>query len=527
VGFYTPQWQRDLRAANFDPARYDPAKAPLLYQAFCVGGTPPIGTACANANRRALNPATGQLFTNTNLVRSFVLGTGDPNNGLALAADPTVPRGFKDVQPVNLEPRVGFAWDVFGKGKTVLRAMGGVYHAPRFGGGTTGGNLVNNAPFQHSLTISNGNIDQLESLVGTAQSTPTTLNAVESHSNTPATYNFSLGIQQEIGFKTVAEVSYVGSLSRHLGQRRNINGVPDGARFLNLHPGNRDPFSANSAKNDDFLRPYQGYGSIDMVTYSGSSNYNGLQVQIGRRYTRGFQYGIAYTYSKTFDYANDDSSDVSFPRPYRAFNYGPADFDQTHIFTLHYIWDIPGLGRRFDNRFVKAIFDGWLLSGITSFVSGKPKSVSVTYNSGTVTATGQAAITDFTGGTVNARPNMICNPNHRMGRVDANGSPILIDTSCFAKPTALGDIGNTPRNVLRLPGLINWDLALFKNFRLGEKRNLQFRWETYNLLNHTNFADIDASMVFDANGVQTDKAFGTPTSARSPRVMQGSLRFSF
>jgi len=90
-----------------------------------------------------------------------------------------------------------------------------------------------------------------------------------------------------------------------------------------------------------FLRPYRGYSDINMVMYSGSSNYNALHVQLNRRYVSGFQFGIAYTFAKTLDYANDDSSDVVFPRPYRRFNYGPSDQDQTHIFTANYIWDIP------------------------------------------------------------------------------------------------------------------------------------------------------------------------------------------
>jgi hypothetical protein len=528
---YHSQWkQRDGKASNFDPSLYDRSKAPVLYESACaVAFTPPA--TCPTASRRARNPVTGQLLAltgaNAGLVGAFVPGTGDSNNGLALPDDPNTPSGFKKAQPIDWEPRLGFAWDLFGSGKTVLRAMGGVYHAPRTGGGTTGGNLVNNAPFQRTLNIDFGSIADLVNLTGTALNRPTTLNAVESSSQTPTTYNFSLGVQQDIGFKTVLEVSYVGSLSRHLGERRNINGVPDGAKY----PGvNIDPVTG-SRFGDDFLRPYRGYGDINVVTYSGSSSYNGLQVQVSRRYTRGFQYGVAYTYSKTMDYANDDSSDIFSPRPYKQFNYGPADFDQTHILTINYIWDVPGLGRRFDNGFVKTVFDGWLLSGTTSAVSGRPKTnlgiTGITYSSGTVTATGLPAITDFSGGDINARPFVICDPNRNTGAVDSTGSPVLIDTSCFARPTALGQIGNVQRNLVRLPGLLTFDLALFKNFKLGEKRSFQFRWETYNLFNHTNFRDIDGNMTFDANGNQTNRTFGAPTSARPPRVMQGSLRINF
>jgi carboxypeptidase family protein/TonB-dependent receptor-like protein len=536
---YHSQWsQLDNLASNFDPKLYDPAKAPLLYKPFCVGGTPATA-ACATANRRAIDPRTGQLFTNTNLVGTFVPGTGDPNNGLAIAGQGDTPRGFKSVQPIDFEPRVGFAWDISGRARTVVRGQFGVYHAPRAGGGTTGGNLVNNPPFQRNLQINFANIDNLVNLVGTALSSPTSLNAVESRSNTPTTYNISLGIQQDIGFKTVIEISFVGSFTRHLGERRDINQVPDTAKWINLHPENRNPFSAvgtngpnqTGALADNFLRPYQGYSSITEVMYAGSSNYNGLQVQVNRRYTHGFQYGIAYTYSKTFDYANDDSSDVFNGRPYKAFNYGPADFDQTHIFTINYIWDVPGLGRSFDNKLVKTLFDGWQLSGTTSYASGKPK----VFGSGTglnwsFAGTASAInITDFTGGSINARPDVVfaCDPNKPNGSSDPTGTKYVINPNCFAKPANAGDIGNLPRNSIRLPSTFNNDLAIFKNFGLGEKRYLQFRWETYNLFNRANFRDIDGSMTFDATGKQTNTRFGAPISARSPRVMQGSLRISF
>ncbi len=544
MGYHSHWFQRDRKAANFDPARFDAAKAPLLYSPFCVDNPPAIGTACPSNKQHAVDPRnlpdpdSSQLL-DAKLVGSFVPGTGDLLNGLALGTDPATPKGFKAPVPIDWEPRAGFAWNIFGKGKTVLRAMGGVYHSPRVGGGTTGGNLVNNPPEQRTLTLEFSSIDRLVDLVGTALSTPTSANAVEVHSKTPTTYNFSLGVQQDIGFKTVVEISYVGSVSRHLGERRNINGVPDGARFLDLHPENRDPRTASSAKANNFLRPYQGFGDINMVMYSGTSNYNGLQVQVNRRYTRGLQYGVAYTWSKTLDHANDDSSDVVNTRPYREFTYGLADFDQTHIFTVNYIWDIPGLGRRFDRGVIKVILGGWQVSGITSLVTGKPKSVSVSYaNTQNLTdpATGLRVSTDFTGGQVNARANMICNPNRRTGQVARDGTPVLIDTSCFASPTVRGDIGNTPRNVLRLPGVINFDLAIFKNIHINERATVQFRWETYNLFNHTNFRDIDAAMTFDVvkdprtgelSRIQTNNRFGQPTSARSPRVMQGSLRFSF
>jgi len=579
-GYTSGQFQLDGQGSNFDPAKFDPNKAPLLYVAYCNGqlnGVPAFGTACSSANQFAIDPRQlnnpNRTLLNKNLVRAIIPGTGDITNGLALPTDPTTPRAYRETPTIYYEPRIGFAWDIHGRGRTVLRGMGGLYHMPRVGGGTGGASsLGNNPPQQRTFQILNGNIDNLANLTNTAALFPVTISALEAHSNIPSTANFSLGVQQEIGFKSVLEVSYVGAFARHLGERRNINAVPDGSRFVDCtitakfgvpcHQENRDPLTASSAKNNDFLRPYRGYGDINLVLYSGTSNYNGLQVQLNRRYTRGFQFGVAYTYSKSFDYANDDSSDVSFPRPYKSFNYGPSDFDQTHILTVNYIYDIPKLSKRFDNSVVKAVFDGWQLSGTSSYASGRPKNLSVTYTTGTATITaGQTCppgtvqtsatvctmITDFTGGTVNARPNIICDPVKGASGADLTGSAFVINTACFTNPTALGQIGNMPRNSVRIPSILNNDVALFKNFKIGESRGIQLRWEVFNIFNRANFDDIDGSLTFGVVQVnpnpslactaagnactaivkQTRTTFGTPTTARTPRVMQASLRVNF
>lgn len=568
-GYHSPFTQVDGQGSNFVPSLFNPANAVVLYESACaVTFTPPA--TCPAAQRRARNPLNGQLIpltgTNSGLIGSIVPGSGNAINGLALGTDPNTTLGFRSTRAIDWEPRLGLAWDIWGKGQTVLRLMGGVYHSPRVGGGTTGGNLVNNPPASRTVSLDYGTIDQLANLTGTALFRPSALNAVEEKSHTPLTYNFSAGIQQEIGFKTVIEVSYVGSVSRHLGELRNINGIPDGAK---LGTNNIDPVTGVRF-GDDYLRPYRGYGNINLVTWSGNSNYNGLQVQVNRRYTQGFQYGVAYTYSKTFDYANDDSSDVFNSRPYKAFNYGPSDFDQTHILTVNYIWDLPRLSKIWSNGFVKTVFDGWQISGTTSFVTGKPKifangpsgsGLTWTYTAGSVTIPGAATgticpggsiqtisggntvctmITDFTGGTVNARPVLTCDPNEGATGADNTGSPYVINTSCFSVPSGLGQIGNLGRNSIRLPSIFNTDLAVFKNFKFGEKRAIQLRWETYNVFNQSNFKDINGVMTFglaavrDSTGTitgatvqQTNNAFGTVNSARSPRVMQASIRINF
>jgi len=581
LAYTAGQFQLDDQGSNFDPSRFDPSKAPLLYVAYCKGspvGVPAFGTACAAANQFAIDPRevnnANPTLLNKNLVRAIIPGSGDTTNGLALPTDPSTPRAYRETATIYYEPRVGIAWDIFGKGNTIIRGMGGLYHMPRVGGGTGGASsLGNNPPQQRTFQILNGNIDNLANLTNTAALFPVTISALEAHSNIPSTANFSFGVQQEVGFKSVVEVSYVGAFARHLGERRNINAIPDASRFVDCtisakygvpcHQENRDPFTASTAKNNDFLRPYRGYGDINLVMYSGTSNYNGLQMQLNRRYTHGFQFGVAYTYSKSFDYANDDSSDVSFPRPYKSFNYSPSDFDQTHILTGNYIYDIPKLSRKFgDNGVIKAIFDDWQLSGTSSYATGRAKNLTVSFTSGTANITaGQGCpagsvltsatvctmLTDFTGGTVNARPNIICDPSKGATGSDLTGSAYVINVGCFANPTGLGQIGNMPRNAVRIPSIFNNDVAMFKNFKIGESRGVQLRWEVFNIFNRANFDDIDGSMTFGIVSVnpnpsqtcaaagntctaairQTRTTFGTPTTARTPRVMQASIRINF
>jgi len=578
---HSAQYQLDDQGSNFDPSKFDPSKAPVLYVGYCAGqpgGVPALGTTCAAANQFAVDPRianpTAADFQNKNLVRAIVPGSGDLLNGLLLPTDPATPKGYRHTKPIDFEPRVGFAWDIMGDGKTVIRGMGGVYHMPRIGGGTGGASsLGNNPPQQRTFQILNGNIDNLTNLINTAALFPVAITALEVQSHTPSTYNFSLGVQRDIGFNTVVEVSYVGAFGRHLGERRNLNAVPDGARFVDCRvipaglcqPQNRDALSTGAAiaKNDDFLRPYRGYGDINQVTWSGNSKYNSLQLQVSRRYANHFQYGVVYTYGISKDYANDDTSDLSSPRPYKAFNYASSDFDQRHILTVGYIYDIPGLSHKFNNNSViKFIFDNWQLSGTTSFATGRPKNnLSASYTSGTATITaGQTCpagtfqtnattctmITDFTGGTVNARAFLTCDPGKNVTGADSTGSAYVINVGCFAPPTALGQIGDVPRNSVRIPSLFNNDLALFKNIKIGERRGIQLRWEMYNIFNRANFEDLDGSLTFavaqvNPNGGsctavgntctavvrQTRSSFGTPTTARTPRVMQASIRINF
>ena len=316
----------------------------------------------------------------------------------------------------------------------------------------------------------------------------------------------TFGIQQNIGLGTLLDVKYVSALGHHLGGSRNLNTLPYGTRFL---PQNIDP-TTNKPYSDNFLRPYPGYGSISYQEHSTSSNYHALQVSANRRLSKGFQFGAAYTYSKTMDYGSNPMY-----RPARIWNYALADFDQTHMLTFNYTYDLPKLSKVLPNPVVRHAFDNWQVSGITSFSSGTPSGIGLsTTNSA-----------DLTGGGDGQRVLVIADP-----RIPHSERTIehMFNNAAFALP-GKGDPGNAPRTMVRGPGINNWDLTVFKLFPIkSEQRSLQLRWEIYNLPNHTQFSGMDTGARFDpVTGAQTNGLFGTATSARSPRQMQVSLRFRF
>lgn len=195
---------------------------------------------------------------------------------------------------------------------------------------------------------------------------------------------------------------------------------------------------------------------------------------------------------------------------------------------INYTWDITQDRFKSAGRLMHEALDGWQLSGENAFVSGDWAPVILTTTDNFDFTGGDGGTGgDLGGGLRIVVPTMTCDP------MAHTGSPVTgyFDTSCFARPSGRGDYGNAPRNAVRKPGIDNWNLALFKNVTFGGRRSFQYRLEAYNVLNHTEFADIDRTARFDTTGAQVNANFGTAIGisgpTRSPRTLQMSLRFNF
>lgn len=481
--------------AGFDPSRFDRARSIQFIRPGLQGNT-----------RVGVHPVTGQTY-NATLIGAIAPGIGDVANGMVVPAQvPGYPRSLSETRGLQYAPRIGFAFDPAGNGKTAIRGGVGMFYNRLNGNAWLPLSALPplvNTPIQ--------NFGQLSTLLSsTGFLFPSNTQGMDREAKVPTTMNFSLGVQRNIGYGTVVDVSYVGALGRHLFWQRDINPIAAGANF---NPANFDPTLAGGRPlAPQFLRPIPGYNSVTLNEPAGSSNYHSLQVTANRRFAKGLTMGLAWTWSKSMDYNSTDLATVSALVPVRIWNYGLSDHDRTHVAKINWLYDVPSTPWK--RGAVNQVLNGWQVSGIASFVSGSPLGIGVT----TVTAV------DITGTpTQGARAVMVGNPVLPKSERTFNRA---FNTGAFAMP-ATGTFGNAARTVIRGPGINNFDVAVFKNFPVHEKLRLQFRSEMYNAFNHTQFGGVDTTARFDVQGRQANTQFGQYTSARDPRQIQLALRLYF
>ncbi|NWG12241.1 MAG: TonB-dependent receptor [Acidobacteria bacterium] len=496
--FYNVPGAHDDRFAitTFDPSRYDRSKtARLIYPGKDSTG-----------KRVGVDLATGTIYP-VPYIGLFVPNSGTYAPGMVVGGKDFV-GSLYETPAVSFGPRFGFAYDPFGDGKTAIRGGAGIFYDRPQGNVYSGTN--GQPPVAYTPTLYYGTLDtflQSQGAVG-----PSGVNAPQvGEEQLSRVANFSLGIQRDIGFKTVVDVSYVGSIGRHLLYARNINPIPMYARF---DPANIDA-TTNKPLPDNFLRPYLGLGDINVRSFGGTSSYNSLQLSVNRRMAQGIQFGVSYTFSKSLGTASSDFESMSPYFPMRSRNYGPLDFDRPHMLVINYTYRIPSLGRRLNNKPLDVVLGGWQISGITSFVSGAGLSPGYSTVDGA----------DITGSSEGARIMVLSDPYlPKSERTFAKN----FKTEAFGRPPSRS-FGNAGLRYLQGPGIDNWDITISKRVPLwgSEQRYFQFRTEFYNAFNHTQFSGYDTTARFDASGNQVNANFGAYNGARDPRRIQLSLRLMF
>ena len=426
-----------------------------------------------------------------------LVGKGDPPADVipilnqypgAAIKDGTVPRGGWLDDRNNFAPRLGFAYDVSGDGKTVIRGGGGIFYV----------NIAQNKTYQATRAfpfyrINNvfANTDPRSPNLFLSDPFPAALlstgiagRSVDMNMRTGYMIQQNLNVQRQLDKATVFEVGYAGSKGNHLNRSRDLNAAPLG------------PDSIASR------RPFPKYSTIPQLEASASSVFHSLQLRLDRRMASSFSVLSSYTWSKSLD-DDSDITGVSGGGQQNPYNLrddkGLSVFDRTHRLSNAFLWAIP-FGRD-AGGLAGGLISGWQVNGIYTFASGQPFTPSI---SGDNSLTGTGA----------DRPDLIGNPNP-----DHPDPSAWVLRSAFAIP-ALGQFGNAGRNHLRGPGTNNFDFAMFKSFPYKDIREFaQFRTEVFNILNHPQF--------FLPNRFVDSPQFGTVSRARDSRQIQLSLRFSF
>lgn len=457
-----------------------------------------------------------------NGVQSQVFPNAPP--GILFNGDEGVPSHVGWANKYNdIMPRLGFAWDMFGNGKTVLRGGGGLFYDSRIGGanlnvisGVSAGSV---APFSPTVVVTDPQGPFSNPYEGISNPfpwpvsppkdvtfpTPFQVATVDtSHKNivVPLVYNWNLTVEHELAPGWLFRVAYVGSHGTHIRE------------VVQLNPAVYIPNSTLTTDQRRLFEPY--YSDIYQTTFDVNSAYNSAQMTLEKRFASGgFLDGLTlmanYTYSKSLDtlpYGAGVEGSAPSPIPWympgrHQFDRGYSEFNHTNRAVVSYDWKLPSFAQ--SNRFSRGVLGNWELSGILSAQSGFPfTALAGVDESQTALGRDRAVVVGAPYGPGACGTRAPC--------VD------YLNRNSFVLPMT-GTFGNAGKNSLIGPDLTTWDMGFFKNFPIHERYRIQFRAEFFNIFNRVNFNNPSSN--------KSSGAFGTITSAGDPRIGQLALKVFF
>ena len=438
--------------------------------------------------------------------------------GLLFPGDQGVPLSGLNGSYNNFAPRVGFAYDVFGDGKTSIRGGAGVFFDATQAG-TMNNRIVDVTPFSPQISLTQPKGTFSNPYLGIVNPYPApwpppkdsafpgpvlviTFDPANGGKGlTPTVYNWNLMLERQLAGDWMLRAGYVASHTSHLMES------------LELNPAVYTPGSTLGADARRLLQPF---GSISEVAQDINSSFNSLQMTAQKRFSRGLSILANYTWSKSIDDmpasqgiagpSGGTNSPIPWYSPGRhQYDRGPSEFDRGHRFVMSWVYDLPKLAK--SNPWLRAVAGGWQWTGFFTYLTGGPLTI-LAGKDQTQTATGTDRA-NYLGGSVYGHG--ACGSQVRC--VD------YLVPSAFGLPVT-GTTGNTGKGMFRGPNQVNWDTGVFKEFPLpGERLRLQLRGEFFNALNRANFSN--------PNVTQSNSGFGRITGAADPRIIQLALKLAF